>query len=92
MVNASFVWGVAFDPDNFATDYLVQTQDGGKTLTVANRLPDRLSITTGETKRIIFDLIDPKAGWAIDSAGKLEFTTDSGKTWTPLNAHITPTF
>jgi len=34
------------------------------------------------------DFVDRQHGWAVDQTGRLEISTDSGKTWTPISAQI----
>src|SRR5262249_37941945 len=73
---------------------LYQTVDGGQVWTKPASLPDSL-VPADQSSGIEFpyiDFLDLRAAWAIDTFGYLQLTNDSGKTWTPLNPRIAPTF
>jgi len=62
-----------------------QTLDGGQNWQQLAPLPTMFS---GDVA--FFDFIDAHTGWGIDAAGRLNVTTDSGQTWTPLSAQVEP--
>jgi photosystem II stability/assembly factor-like uncharacterized protein len=70
-----------------AGDYLLVTSDGGATWSAR-------PLTLGSLQLYALDFIDSNQGWALASGKSgdypLSHTTDGGKTWTVVNAHLPP--
>ena len=98
MLNQTTGWALGCDSEVKAADcnssaapFLFKTVDGGATWRKIGALPEALSPATFEYGIQIvpkFDFVDDQTGWAIDAAGGLFATHDSGKTWTALELVI----